>query len=171
MRICTKCNESKELTQFRTKPKKARNSDKVYMYISSHCAECERALRKSARTKEYRAEYKARKKLENPVLFHMQERISQWRNKDSSSDLTVEFLVNLWESQKGLCYYSNEPMILGNKKVRIWESASLDRMTPELGYNQGNVVWCTYRTNSMKGNFTRDEFILICETIANKCKQ
>lgn len=169
MKICTLCKQNKPLSNFRMRTKRARNSDKIYTYISSHCSECETAHRKTARTKEYREQYKARRKLNNPVLFHMQERIAQWRKKDLLSDLTVEFLVSLWESQKGLCHYTNVQMVLGGTKEDLWNSASLDKLNPELGYKQNNVVWCSYKVNSMKGNLNKQDFISLCEIIS-KCK-
>lgn len=38
------------------------------------------------------------------------------------------------------------------------DGISLDKLTPELGYVEGNVVFCAFRVNTMKGPLTEAEF-------------
>jgi len=47
-------------------------------------------------------------------------------------------------------------------------SLSLDRLIPSEGYIQGNVVWCSYFINTMKGNLSEREFYDLMNTILNK---
>lgn len=166
MKQCKRCHELKCESEFRARTKK-NPSGGLYHYTNSLCNLCEREYQKEHRNAEYHKAYKIIKKVKDPVKFHMQERISQWRNKDAESDLTVDYLTSLWESQKGLCYYTQRPMTLGGNKQTIWESASLDRLDPNLGYRQGNLVWCLYKVNTMKGNMTEKDFKALCQLIVN----
>lgn len=77
---------------------------------------------------------KQKRKEKDPVYFHIQERISSWRKKDSHSDLTVDYLVEIWNNQKGECYYTGVKMIPGGHSNIINSSASLDRLDPSKGY-------------------------------------
>ena len=95
------------------------------------------------------------------IRYYIQERISEWRKKAGPpSDLTVDFLVDLYQRQKGKCYYSGIPLVLNSRKGHaVPNSISLDRIDPDKGYTQRNVVWCTYFVNTMKGNLTESEFL------------
>ena len=166
MKHCKNCDLTLDGSLFRVRNKK--HEGKVIKYLNTICKSCEKVERKSNRSPEYVADYKARKKAEDPVKYHMQERIAQWRRKYDKSDLTVDYLIKLWNSQNGLCFYSGQPMILGGTAETLQHNASLDRVDPELGYTQGNLVWCTYKVNSMKGQLDFDQFIELC-SIISKC--
>jgi len=91
--------------------------------------------------------------------YHIQEKISYWKSKCSiESDLTVDYLVELFHSQNERCYYSGEPIFFGARNCALPNSASLDRKDPKLGYVKGNVVWSSFFINTMKGNLTENEF-------------
>jgi hypothetical protein len=95
------------------------------------------------------------------IRYYIQERISEWRKKAGPpSDLTVDYLVDLYQQQKGKCYYSGITLFLNARKGHaVPNSISLDRLDPHKGYTQGNVVWCTYFVNTMKGKLTESEFL------------
>jgi hypothetical protein len=75
-------------------------------------------------------------------------------------NLDEKFLLDLWNSQNGICYYSSLPMKAEGKikGFQGWQTPSLDRKTPSLGYVKGNVVWCCFAVNSFKQNLTTEEF-------------
>lgn len=104
------------------------------------------------------------------IRWHVQDRISTWRKSSNvPSDLTVDYLVDLYYSQQGLCYYSGAHMIIGwiDGKVQP-NTLSLDKIIPEKGYVKGNVVWCTYLVNTMKQNSSEEEFIAMIYKILHK---
>jgi hypothetical protein len=39
-----------------------------------------------------------------------------------------------------------------------WQSPSVDRKDPRMGYTKGNIVWCCFSINSFKQNLTDYEF-------------
>ena len=67
----------------------------------------------------------------------------------------MDFLIRLWESQKGICFYTGEVLSLDRGRSK-WNSASLDRIDPSQGYVIGNVVWTSR---------TAKEFLAFCEKV------
>ncbi len=66
-------------------------------------------------------------------------------------DLDYKFLENLYNQQKGCCYYTGIPMKLkGNKD---FDMISLDRIDSSLGYTKDNVVFCLNCVNFLKSNY------------------
>lgn len=73
-------------------------------------------------------------------------------------DLDLEFLKELWESQKGTCPYTGLPLTLPEKAnldtVPITRRASLDRINSEKGYVKGNVQFVSTPINYLKTTMT-----------------
>jgi hypothetical protein len=55
------------------------------------------------------------------------------------------------------CFYSDIP-IKFNKGIFQFDSVSIDRKDPNLGYTKDNIVLCAFAINSFKGNLTMEEF-------------
>lgn len=73
---------------------------------------------------------------------------------DDSMDYTV--LLDLWNKQKGLCYYTNIPMVLSNDPCP--ELVSIDRIDSNKGYTRDNIVLCCYIINSWKSSYDMNIF-------------
>lgn len=89
-------------------------------------------------------------------------------------DLTIDYLIELFQSQNGKCYYTHNDINiqcnrgLGKNLISFPEhryQASLDRLIPEKGYVKGNVVWCGWLINTCKNLLTEAEFYQVCETV------
>ncbi len=87
------------------------------------------------------------------------------KEKKLDFNLTNEYLYNLYETQKGLCYYSNQKMNIGSDKSTFLNSLSLDRKNNKLGYIKDNVVFCMNYINTMKNFHSEEEFYNFCELI------
>jgi|688.fasta_scaffold444580_2 hypothetical protein len=91
------------------------------------------------------------------------------RIKKSSVERGLEFLITmkyaweLFEKQKGKCFFSGLDLILNKDGENI--TASLDRINSEIGYIEGNVQWVHKDINKMKTDFNDDYFIKICKLI------
>lgn len=72
-------------------------------------------------------------------------------------DLTPEFLRELNEKQQSLCFYTDLEMLVFGLERDFANTFSVDKVVPELGYIQGNVVLCCNRINTLKLNLTLDE--------------
>lgn len=81
-----------------------------------------------------------------------------------ATNLTVQFLKALWESQKGICPYTGHQMELptNTQDFNIKGSpmkASLDRIDSSKGYIQGNVEFVCLAVNLAKNRFTRQQML------------
>ena len=114
-----------------------------------------------------RKNYRLRCKLEGRIRPYVSDRLSGWKKKDSNSNLTIDYLENLYNRQKGKCYYTGQKLEfpIGGPKPN---GLSLDRKNPKLGYKKGNVVWCTYFVNTMKGGLTTKQFYDLIRAILEK---
>lgn len=100
-------------------------------------------------------------------------RVIQIRNRAKCANLpfnlTAEYLLDVWNKQKGLCYYTGEPLdftvVLESQLQAHPLAPSVDKLIPELGYVEDNVVWCLQTINQMKRDFPYEQFMEICKRI------
>jgi len=83
-----------------------------------------------------------------------------------SINITLEYLWDLYVRQDRACAISGEPIIFST-----WykgdQTASLDRIDNDKGYEIGNVQWVHKEINKMKGKLKQNEFIDWCRKVAN----
>jgi hypothetical protein len=73
------------------------------------------------------------------------------RAKGIEFSLPSGYLGRLWIAQKGLCFYTDLPIVLERLRGGIQnDSVSVDRVNPDNGYCVSNVVLCINRINSIK---------------------
>lgn len=141
MRRCPKCGEDKPANQFYGTPEKR----------EAYCLECNRLV-----GVEYYRTLRGR--------CSAMARSARRRTKDS--DITQQFLLNLYEQQQGLCWYTNVPL-----STEVWEgkrnpsAISLDQVSPSAGYYRDNVVLCCWIVNGMKRALMVEEFITLCREV------
>lgn len=92
------------------------------------------------------------------------------RKKKYGCDLTVEYLKELWESQKGVCPFTNWNLILP-KNTNGWSdynpnNASLDRIDCSKGYLQGNVRFVSIMANIARSTFTDAQLKHFCKSVS-----
>jgi hypothetical protein len=71
-------------------------------------------------------------------------------------DLTVEDLIKQYHKQNGICFYTEEPFAPFDS-TRDRNTLSVDKVNPAQGYTKDNIVLCTFKVNTAKGNFTLEE--------------
>lgn len=77
------------------------------------------------------------------------------RNIYFSKELTIDYLVELWEKQHGKCFYSGIPLSFdANDTVCL---VSVDRIDNSKGYEPGNIVLCCYALNVFKFSYPKEE--------------
>lgn len=174
-KTCTHCLNVKSITQFYYKSYKSKTTGEKYKRYRSECIECSKQHSSSYIQENYELVYSKKKNNrvinKHEVTFHIKDRISAWRKASIvKSDLTVDYLVDLYNKQDGYCYYSGEKMVIGwvNGKINQ-QTMSLDKLDPNKGYVQGNVVWCSYLTNTMKQNLNESEFYILLSKILDRC--
>lgn len=88
--------------------------------------------------------------------------------KAKGCSLTLEYLKQQWEKQKGICPYTNIEMILPKNtleytKIKSLKKASLDRIDSSKGYVEGNVEFVCSSINLGKNNFTKEDMVLFLQ--------
>jgi hypothetical protein len=126
---CRKCMEVKPLNQF---------------YKNKRCKDCVR-LNDQERLKDPRSALLMLLKLARSNSTNRQKR-STAENRDFTFDLTFNELVEIYQSQKGLCAYSGLPLRFGNSKDINWK-ISLERLDTKKGYTKNNVCLIAYEFN------------------------
>ncbi len=90
--------------------------------------------------------------------YFLRHRESQIRSRCGRAGIEYSlpdgFIVELFHSQKGRCFYTGVEMVcvIGEGYRRHWNAVSVDRLIPEIGYVVGNVVLCCNRANTVKAN-------------------
>jgi hypothetical protein len=84
-----------------------------------------------------------------PFRYHLR----QARYRKREFDLTLEYLKEIWDLQKGKCIYTGIELknwnYHGNNSIY---TASLDRIDSSKGYVRGNVQFVSRNINLMKNN-------------------
>ena len=71
-------------------------------------------------------------------------------------NITIEYLILLYEKQKGRCYYTGSKLSLSIGKI---DSLSIDRINSDKGYTADNIVLCRKDVNLMKLSMTQNQFV------------
>lgn len=119
---------------------------------------------KEMNTKRIKKYCGSRKDQYSPFKYHSNKARSRSKARGEMTDITSEYLKDLWEKQNGICPYTKIKMEISKtstdkdiKKNPI--KASLDRIDPRIGYLQGNVEFVCYCVNVMKNDFTKQEIL------------
>jgi hypothetical protein len=162
-KVCTKCNLSKELTvqEYHT-CKRAKDG------FRSECIECRTGKK---RERFYTGEtvlvnkQNSRARRITTIRGYLNDALAnslRSRHKDRHegvSDLTIEHLLSLWETQCGKCYWTGIELTYGPDIPRAHlAKLSFDRLDNTIGYMQGNVVLASNFANRGRGNASAEEF-------------
>lgn len=104
------------------------------------------------------------------ILKNVRNRYYKKKEKDErfiSHELDKEFLIELFNKQKGLCALSGIKMTNYLGKGRIKTNMSLDRIDNSKGYTKDNVQFVCDHINVMKNNLTTEDLLMFCKAIVN----
>lgn len=90
---------------------------------------------------------------------------ARYRNIDFS--INLEDIINQYNLQNGLCYYTKQQLGLFKNK---YDLLSIDRIDSNKGYTKDNIVLCLYIINVMKNQLTTEEFLKYCNLVVNNYK-
>lgn len=117
--------------------------------LDGRCKECEKARRKASYFQDFGRETFNRVK-------------SRSRKKGVFFDLSLEDIPKL---PKYCPILNIELKINWGGKAQAFNSPTLDRIDPELGYVKGNIAWICNEANRLKQDNTRDTLIKILRYI------
>lgn len=139
--------------------------------------ECgERVVRRSSHLKRGGCRCKKCKAIEDAKKYgHMGIRQHHWhcikenaRRNEHDFTIDIEYVWSVYERQQGRCALTNLPIGFAINKLEHatgGTTASLDRIDSKQGYVKGNVQWVHKWINTMKWDFTTEEFINYCKLV------
>ena len=93
------------------------------------------------------------------------------KDKQLLFDLTSDYLIGLWDANKGKCAITLRSLDLQpyGKKGQVNPNApSVDRIVPEFGYIKGNVRLITYHVNVALSEFGLDVLKELAKDVLRK---
>lgn len=142
------------------------------------CNVCKDSLRyiKRDKKKKERAKNNPQSGPNVGLLVVLKRRLSTALNREfrrhrqiERSDLTMAYLVSLYEKQKGCCAISGRSLSLGSVRTGEYEkdTLSIDRIDSSRGYIQGNVHLVTLQVNYAKNQGSLEDLKNLCNDIIN----
>jgi hypothetical protein len=98
-------------------------------------------------------------------LGHAKERAKRF---NLSFDLTLIYLESIANNE---CPVFKTPFVWGQSNGRHPYRPSLDRVVPNLGYIQGNVVFISQKANTIKQDVTEKELYAVADWLHDKRKE
>lgn len=80
-------------------------------------------------------------------------------------NLTKEFLMHLWNTQKGKCALTGLDMTYKIDNGRSHTNVSIDRIDSDKGYTIDNIQLVCMAVNQMKSDLTNEELMYFCNNI------
>lgn len=140
---CSKCKAIQPLDEFQYGRK-----GKQYEYRYSYCKSCRK-----------KQQYL---NLNNDITKFLKSRLNRIKKRCAENNidynLSLDWAVKKYKEQGGNCFYTNCQLNWGVGKGLNPDSLSFDRINPDLGYTEQNVIICSHRANTIKSNMTVDEF-------------
>lgn len=140
--ICSKCNTAKYVNEFMIMRR-----NRPCQYRLSYCNDC--------RKKQSNANMNANP---NKVLRDIYLRLVQRCKKSKlKMEITWEYFLEIYNKQSGICYFSGNEMRLARGQGNNWKCCTVDKVIPEKGYVEGNIIFLTKKYNTVKNNLTLEE--------------
>lgn len=93
---------------------------------------------------------------------------SRAKEKVLDFELTREFLMDIYNEQKGLCFYTLLEMRIATEGIKNPYNLSVERKDSNKGYTKENVVLCCDIVNIMKNNSSIEEFLFFCQKVIDR---
>lgn len=166
-KVCTKCKETKPVEHFRlgNGGNHFVTKSKTHSYCKACRAEDAREWRKKHTNYQGTGLLKKVPKEDRLLMSMIRARLREAigrAKKFSQPDVTVDddYLYAIYTKQQGLCALLGCEMVLERQHPLC---ASLDKISPALGYVKGNVQWVTWVANRAKGDMQLDDFYRMCK--------
>lgn len=137
---CSKCGEKKDSSNYLLNRK-----NQKYPYRLSYCNSCRRnQITAGLNAKPIK------------ILRDIFRRAVN-RSGGERPSFTFEHILSIYRLQKGLCFYTGIKMVLKRGTGFQPYALTIDKVVPEKGYIDGNVVLCTKRFNTVKSDLSISE--------------
>lgn len=137
-KYCKKCREFKSIDEFHP-------SQKVLL-CKHHANEIGRENKKKYRQNSENKNKEKLKYQERKIRLWANFLIHHSKSRNCENTLTVKDVLEIYEKQKGLCYWFKIPL-LPSLTSKHPQQPSIDRLDRTKGYTLDNVVLCCYAAN------------------------
>lgn len=141
-KTCTKCGELLPISHFYKHPETK----------DGHQSNCKKCIKSSSQGWT----------LNNRFAATCSQAKRRAKKKDLKFNLTADYLESIDRDQ---CPYLEIPIefskLNNGRGYALINGKSLDRITPELGYVKGNVVWCSEIANRLLSSYTAEQLLEI----------
>lgn len=151
--ICSKCHQEKPITEFQYGRK---GTPQEYRF--SYCNACRKKQTYDNLNKSFDSWFKDKY---NRCKAHAV-------RENVPFTLSYDYFKEIYEKQNHKCFYLDCDMEWGVNKGKSRYSISLDKVIPEKGYIEGNVVFCCTKMNTCKSDLTLEEIKKIMPPIYEK---
>lgn len=86
-------------------------------------------------------------------------------------DLTHEYMMQLYDKQNKLCYYSSYPLNINTSGRAKFDTLSVDRIDSNKGYTKDNIVYCLNSINMFKAHHDVKDIITVMNYIHMKASK
>lgn len=107
---------------------------------------------------------KARSDLKSALTKTLSAKRSYCNRRGIEMTITADDVVDLYNSQGGLCALTGRTLVWGTVGVQR-DSLSIDRMDQSAGYVPGNIRLVTYQANFARNAFSDQELFAFCEAV------
>lgn len=164
-KLCPSCNETKPESEFPQRKLSKVGFRDTAQYSPCKTCNAQRAKAFRAKNKGYRGSGRMTKYTNQPLISAIRTRLREAQTRikkfgKKESDLTEEYLYDLFNNQQGKCALLGYDMVIERKHPL---SLSLDQIEPSKGYIVGNVQWVTWISNRAKGDMSQDDFYRMCD--------
>ena len=149
MKTCSNCKKEKSYSEFHAK---AESSDGH----SSWCKDCRKHYSDETYPKKRIKDIERLSKNPDNFLKHWLSDKRKNSRHPVDDDITLDYLMDLWNKQKGLCALSQQPMT--HMKGKVYTNISVDRIDSSINYRKGNLQLVCYMFNIWKGKLSNEEF-------------
>lgn len=153
--LCLVCKEYKEPLKFNISGNNLHRN-----YRDGRCIDC-----KKKQAEKRKITNKGNGSIERMLLSRYLGLKERAKKKGLIVDFQKEFLLELWNKQKGYCAISGIKMTYENFKGRVFTNISVDRIDSSKGYIKENIQLICMAVNQMKSDLTLDELLYFCEKI------
>lgn len=157
--FCNKCKKWKQRIEFNT------DNNSLHQNRGGVCREC-----KNCQKERYHHERQRLFEDDNLALrYKLQQALKGTRRrskeKNMYNDLTLDYVMYLWEKQCGKCALTGIQMTYKFYEGRVNTNLSIDRIDSTKGYSKDNVQLVCMAANQMKNDLSMCEFIELCEAV------
>ena len=163
--LCHNCGDYKDISCF------VRHPDmKLRDYHHTICKDCQMERKKNIEPAKD-SKLKLKQVLNQRLLGAVERATKQGLN----CNITLDYLLLLWDRQKGICALSGIPMTYKRYSGRIPTNVSIDKINSVLGYIEGNIQLVCMACNQIKSDWSEETMYNFCkkivETYENKTKK